>query len=206
MRRAVASLLPASFALALAAGAAEAAAPTALATAGAGVLASIAHAVEGAESSWGSDPRMWRPDPAAAQGPMQVTAAAARDVGGGNRFDPRENRLLGQAYLADMYRRFGSWPDAVAAYNWGPGHMDSWIRRGRPAQKLPLEVMRYRARVLFAAATPELVPLFAGGTGRAPRLRRLGIVHAQPHRHGRPNPNDPVNRLYAQVMAASAVR
>ncbi len=181
MHRAVASPLLGSLALALAAGGAAASRPAAPAMAGGGALAAVSHAVEGAESSYGTDPRMWRADPAAPQGPMQVTSAAAQDVGGGNRFDRRENRILGRAYLADMYRRFGSWPDAVAAYNWGPGHMDSWIRRGRPAQKLPLEVLRYRARVLVAAAMPvrpEDLALFAH-LGPTPRIRRLGIVHLQ---------------------------
>src|SRR5579863_9947879 len=72
-------------------------------------LGNVAAAVEGAESSWGTNRKMWRPDPAGPQGPMQITAAAASDVGGGNRFDPAMNLTLGRAYLAHMYRRFGSW-------------------------------------------------------------------------------------------------
>src|SRR5262252_5866501 len=47
----------------------------------------VAFAVDGAESSHGADLRMWRPEPGGPQGPMQVTAAAAMDVGGGDRFD-----------------------------------------------------------------------------------------------------------------------
>ena len=79
---------------------------------------------------------------------MQVSAAAAIDLGGGDRFDLAQNRLLGRGYLARLYRRYGDWPDAIAAYNWGPGNMDAWIERGRPASGLPLEVERYRDRVL----------------------------------------------------------
>jgi hypothetical protein len=82
---------------------------------GAAALDRIADAVDGAESSHGADPRMWRLDPDGPQGPMQVTAAAAADVGGGDRFDEQQNRTLGRAYLAQMYRRYGSWVDAVAA-------------------------------------------------------------------------------------------
>src|SRR5947209_8026559 len=37
----------------------------------------IAEAVHGVESSYGTDPAMWRPDPDGPQGPMQVSAAAA---------------------------------------------------------------------------------------------------------------------------------
>jgi hypothetical protein len=108
----------------------------------------VAFAVDGAESSHGADLRMWRPEPNGPQGPMQVSAAAAIDIGGGNRFDMAENRQLGRAYLAHMYRRYGNWPDAIAAYNWGPGNMDAWIGSGRPIDSFPLEVERYRDRVL----------------------------------------------------------
>src|SRR4029077_14244880 len=115
----------------------------------------VAFAVDGAESSHGADLRMWRPEPSGPQGPMQVTAAAAFDVGGGDRFDLTENRTLGVAYLARMYRRYGNWPDAVAAYNWGPVNMDAWIGGGRAVAKFPLEIERYRNRVLREAAFAE---------------------------------------------------
>jgi hypothetical protein len=108
----------------------------------------VAFAVDGAESTHGADPRMWRPEISGPQGPMQVSAAAAADLGGGDRFDLVENRQLGRAYLAHLYRRYGNWPDAIAAYNWGLGNMDSWITSGRPIGNLPLEVERYRNRVL----------------------------------------------------------
>jgi Transglycosylase SLT domain len=108
----------------------------------------VAFAVDGAESSHGADLRMWRPEPSGPQGPMQVSAAAAADIGGGDRFDLDENRQLGRAYLASLYRRYGNWPDAIAAYNWGPGNMDSWIAGGRPVGYLPLEVEHYRNRIL----------------------------------------------------------
>jgi hypothetical protein len=117
-------------------------------TTGGGELDRIAFAVDGAESSHGRNPLMWRPSPDGPQGPMQVSLRAALDVGGGNRFDLRENRLLGRAYLAQMFRRYGNWPDALAAYNWGPGNLDSWIGDGRPAERLPSETARYVRRVL----------------------------------------------------------
>ncbi len=113
-----------------------------------GELDRIAFAVDGVESRHGADPRMWRPEPDGPQGPMQVGAAAAYDVGGGNRFDLQQNRRLGRAYLAQMFLRYGNWPDALAAYNWGPGNLDLWIAGGRHANQLPLDVARYIARVL----------------------------------------------------------
>src|SRR6185437_9244007 len=103
----------------------------------------IAFAVEGVESGHGTNPRMWRPEEGGPQGPMQVSAAAALDVGGGDRFDEGQNRLLGRAFLAHMYQRYGNWPDALAAYNWGPGSLDRWIAAGRPEARLPLETQRY---------------------------------------------------------------
>ncbi len=115
----------------------------------------VAFAVDGAESSHGADLRMWRPEPGGPQGPMQVTAAAAFDVGGGDRLNLAQNRVLGRAYLAQMYRRYGNWQDAVAAYNWGPGNVNSWIGGGRAADKLPLAVERYRNRVLRDAVLAE---------------------------------------------------
>ncbi|MBV9815786.1 MAG: lytic transglycosylase domain-containing protein, partial [Alphaproteobacteria bacterium] len=126
----------------------------------------VAFAVDGAESSHGADLRMWRPEPSGPQGPMQVTAAAALDVGGGDRFDVAENRVLGRSYLARMYRRYGNWPDAVAAYNWGPGNLDAWIGGGRAADKLPLMVERYRNRVLREAAVAEPVLTTASWPGK----------------------------------------
>jgi len=116
----------------------------------------VAFAVDGAESSHGLDLRMWRLELSGPQGPMQITRAAAIDVGGGDRFDLVENRALGRAYLERMFRRYGNWPDAIAAYNWGPGNLDAWIGGGRAPSQLPLGVERYRDRVLRDAALDGL--------------------------------------------------
>ncbi len=116
--------------------------------AGGADLDRVAFAVDGAESSHGTDPGMWRAEPSGPQGPMQVSAAAAIDLGGGDRFDMAQNRLLGRSYLARLYRRYGNWPDTIAAYNWGPGNMDAWINAGRATAAFPIEVERYRDQVL----------------------------------------------------------
>jgi hypothetical protein len=113
-----------------------------------GELDRIAFAVDGVESRHGADLRMWRPGLDGPQGPMQVSAAAALDVGGGDRFDMEQNRQLGRAYLAQMFQRYGNWTDAVGAYNWGPGNMDQWIAGGRSAERLPAGVSRYISKVL----------------------------------------------------------
>jgi hypothetical protein len=125
-----------------------------------GELNRIAFAVDGVESRHGADIRMWRPEYTGPQGPMQVSAAAAFDVGGGDRFDMRQNRLLGRAYLAQMFRRYGNWRDALGAYNWGPGNFDQWIAGGRNVEKLPLETARYITRVLHDALITGAVARF----------------------------------------------
>ena len=167
-----------------------------------GVLDRIAYGVDGAELSHGGDPGMRRPEPNGPQGPMQVSAAAATDVGGGDRFDETENRALGRAYLAHMFRRYGSWPDAIAAYNWGPGHLDEWIGGGRPIEKFPAAVERYRTRVLVTSGMPA-----AEGTanGRLSRLEKLRLLakrdFAERLRAGR-RP-DAVQLLYADIMRST---
>jgi Transglycosylase SLT domain len=143
-----------------------------LAVGGNAELARMALAVAGVESSYGADPTMWRADPDGPQGPMQVSAAAALDVGGGDRFDAPANETLGRSYLAALYRRYGDWPDAVTAYNWGPGNMDAWIARGRPVDAMPAMVALYRFRVLRAA-------LFGPAALAMPRF---GLAHRQPRR------------------------
>ena len=109
----------------------------------------VAAAVAGAESSHGKDLAMWRPDFSGPQGPMQVGLAAAIDVGGGDRFDLAQNRAIGRAYLVRLYGHYKNWPDAIAAYNWGLSNVDTWIKAGRPPQKLLAGVAAYMTRVLY---------------------------------------------------------
>jgi len=56
----------------------------------------IAFAIDGVESQSRNRPEDVGPQPDAPQGPMQVSAAAAEDAGGGDRFDKRQNRALGR--------------------------------------------------------------------------------------------------------------
>jgi hypothetical protein len=121
-------------------------------------LARIAGAVEGVESGHGTDPKMWKPTLSGPQGPMQVSAAAALDVGVGNRFDADQNRTIGRTYLAGLHRRYGNWTDAVAAYYWGPANLDRWIEAGRPLNGISDGVRTYLNRVVHElAAVPAPV-------------------------------------------------
>ena len=161
-----------------------------------GALDYIAFAVDGAESSHGSDRNMWRPEPDGPQGPMQVSAAAAEDVGGGNRFDASENRVLGRAYLAHLFRRYANWPDAIAAYNWGPGRMDAWIGAGRPSDKFPMTLSLYRMRVLFGSAASDSTfgSLRLGTARRTPRRPLADRLHPS-------RASVEVEQLYTTIMA-----
>jgi hypothetical protein len=148
----------------------------------------VAYAVDGAESSHGRNPAMWHPDPAGPQGPMQVSAKAATDVGGGDRFDAAANLAIGRAYLAQLYRRYGDWADAIAAYNWGIGNLDNWIRAGRPADQLLGEVVNYLHRVLrdsglcrgTAAAGETCGAQFVGGDAAAWRAALAAARESAP--------------------------
>ena len=77
--------------------------------------------------------------PVGAMGLMQIMPptgeelAAKLDIpwrGSQTLFDPLLNVRIGIAYLEQLESRYGSMPTALAAYNWGPGRIDSRIRHG----------------------------------------------------------------------------
>lgn len=146
----------------------------------------VAFAVDGAESSHGADEAMWRADPSGPQGPMQVSEAAAIDVGGGDRFDTVQNRQIGRAYLALLHRRYGNWPDAIAAYNWGIGNLEAWVKAGRPVDPSASGVAAYLARVLpesgvcDIAAPPPTRKLATNGSDCAALVAWQGSMGGRP--------------------------
>jgi len=76
-----------------------------------------------------------------AYGLMQVMPATGREMaerleidwhGPHTLFDPIANVRIGTAYLRILADRYdGDVPTALAAYNWGPGRIDGFLRRGR---------------------------------------------------------------------------
>lgn len=72
----------------------------------------------------------WRPDgsvvtsSAGAIGVFQLMPATAAGLG----VDPNDvsqNIQGGITYLKQLYEKYGSWPQALAAYNWGPTKVDN---------------------------------------------------------------------------------
>jgi soluble lytic murein transglycosylase len=63
-------------------------------------------------------------------------------------FEPVPNVQMGTRYLAFLYDRYGSWPRALAAYNWGPLRIDTRLRTGRA---IPLG---YVEQVMVQLETP----------------------------------------------------
>jgi len=106
-------------------------------------LERIAYAVAGAESSYGRNPAMWRPNLAGPQGPMQVSEKAANEWARENKidnfqvdqlFDPKTNLEAGSWYLR---RALDHWqseseplPFALAEYNAGASRVQRWVKGG----------------------------------------------------------------------------
>jgi soluble lytic murein transglycosylase-like protein len=82
---------------------------------------------------------------AGAQGMMQLMPSTARGLGVSDSFDPEQNVMAGTRFLKDMLNRYhGNLDDALAAYNWGPRHVD---RHGSGSGALPRETREYLAKV-----------------------------------------------------------
>lgn len=61
---------------------------------------------------------------AGAQGIAQFEPATAAQFGI-DPFDPAQAIPAQANYLSSLYHQFGSWYDALVAYNWGPGNLSS---------------------------------------------------------------------------------
>jgi len=76
---------------------------------------------------------------------LPETAAAYRV----NPLDPVQAIGAAAQELQKLYSRFGAWTDAVAAYNWGQGNWNAFLRTGKGArgQDRPSENVRYVAEI-----------------------------------------------------------
>jgi len=122
--------------------------------------------------------------PAGALGLMQLLPSTGEELarregiawrGPQTLLDPVANVRLGIAYLRELADRYrGDLHAALAAYNWGPGHVDRRIEQGvalpseYPGLVWQARSQRAIARVSFgstSAATKRSMPLIAASSG-----------------------------------------
>lgn len=85
--------------------------------------------------------------PKGAAGTMQLMPATAKGLGV-NPNDRLENVAGGVAMLGQLRQKYGNDQIALAAYNWGPGNVDRWLKEGGDPAKLPAETRNYIATVM----------------------------------------------------------
>jgi len=96
--------------------------------------------------------------PKGAQGAMQIMRETGKDPGFGvtplRNNSPEENRRFGRDYFAAMLNYYkGDVYNALAAYNWGPGNVDAWIKGGSKQNAMPAETKNYIAQYNKLAKT-----------------------------------------------------
>lgn len=85
--------------------------------------------------------------PKGAIGCMQLMPQTAAHLGV-NPHDPHQNKEGGTRYLKQMLERYRyNVVHALAAYNWGPGNADRWVKQGANPAKLPKETRNYITKV-----------------------------------------------------------
>lgn len=94
--------------------------------------------------------------PVGAQGLFQIMPPTARDLGISDPFDPTQSAIGAMKYMRDLLRRYDdSYPLALAAYNWGEGHVDRAIAQFGDAwaDHLPAETSDYVAWITANAGS-----------------------------------------------------
>jgi hypothetical protein len=82
---------------------------------------------------------------AGATGVMQLMPRTAKELGVKNINDPYENINGGVRYIAQLEQKYKDPKLAAMAYNWGPGNVDKWLKRGGNEKSLPKETRMYVA-------------------------------------------------------------
>lgn len=97
-------------------------------------------------------------------GLMQLMPGTAAELGV-NPYDPRQNILGGTKYLAQMYALEGNWPNALRAYNGGPGWRTSGAANTRENQEYAGRVLGagYAGAANYSALTNSAYQSLGGG-------------------------------------------
>ena len=109
--------------------------------------------------------------PAGALGLMQLMPATARGLGVTNPFNPHQNIMGGAKYLRDQYNKFGSWREALAAYNAGPAAVAKYggVPPFHETQHYVHEIMGGLGLPNVGAAPRESPPASAASAGMGVR-------------------------------------
>jgi hypothetical protein len=128
-----------------------------------------------------------------AMGLMQIMPATGRALaqrqgipwqGRETLFDPVVNVRLGITYIAWLEARFGRIDAALAAYNWGPGHIGQRIRSGAalPERYVRDVMSAYGVHAARSAARPVAMPASGVFTSAATKPSTAPIAASSPAR------------------------
>lgn len=133
-------------------------------------LTGIVQMIESKGQRYGTDGKLLE-SPKGAKGEMQVLDSTNRDPGFGvkpaQNDSPEERARVGRDYLAAMVKRYGNIPQALAAYNAGPGVVDAAIAKANNPKnetggdwysEMPAETKKYVERGMRLYAAGEGAP------------------------------------------------
>jgi soluble lytic murein transglycosylase-like protein len=87
-----------------------------------------------------------------AVGTMQTMPHTLRDPGFGVKAardnSPQELERVGKDYYGAMLKNYNDPKVALAAYNWGPGNVNKWLKAGGDFNKLPRETRAYVKNIM----------------------------------------------------------
>lgn len=133
-----------------------------------GIPAEILEGIAQSESGWDSSIISGRRKSSkGATGLMQLMPQFFPGAGK----DPNADIETGAAYLKQLYKQFGDWEQAAAAYNAGPGTLNA-VRAGRGG--LPTETANYVTSLFGAGAAQRVSAPVGTGTVLAPSAAGAG--------------------------------
>ena len=86
-----------------------------------------------------------------ATGLGQLMPGTAAGLGVTDARDPQQNLNASATYMQQMLAKFGSYPQALAAYNWGPGNLG---KAGGNVAVAPAETQGYLRKILGGGPVP----------------------------------------------------